>query len=237
MPFEPLRSSATLVDQLCERLSQHLGSLPHSEQPLLPPERSLAKQFGVSRTVFREAAKRLEIQGLLEIRHGSGIRAVRRLHKPLNASLAFLLPEQNERLRQLTEARALIEPEIASQAAERASARQLCELESIHSLLEECASTEEAVLHDIAFHRKLAEIAGNQVLMLLLDSLAELGLESRQKTIGSVGKQKAASHHATILDAVRKGNSSVARKAMAHHIRCVTEDLAKAPKQTKKRGS
>ena len=236
MLIQPVRSAATLVDQLCEKLAQHLGALPKNEHPLLPPERVLAKQFGVSRTVFREAAKRLEFQGLIEIRHGSGIRAVRRLHKPLSASLTLLLPNRADRLRQLTETRTLIEPEIAARAAQRASKADIRDLEHIQSELAGSASTHEAVLHDIAFHRKLAEIAGNQVLSLLLDSLAELGRESRETTIGNVGAQTAIAHHRAVLDALIARDSDTARAAMTHHLLGAAEDLAKTPKARKKRG-
>jgi DNA-binding FadR family transcriptional regulator len=235
MLIQPVRSAATLVDQLCEKLAQHLGSLPKNDHPLLPPERVLAKQFGVSRTVFREAAKRLEFQGLIEIRHGSGIRAVRRLHKPLSASLTFLLPNRTDRLRQLTETRALIEPEIAARAAQRSTKADIRELEHIHSQLANSASTRDAVFHDIAFHRKLAEMAGNQVLSLLLDSLAELGRESRETTIGNVGAHAAIAHHRTVLDALIARDSEAARTAMAHHLHRAAEDLTKTPKPRKKR--
>ena len=73
----------------------------------------------MSRTVMREATKRLESQGLLEIRHGSGTWVVNQLHKPVCGSLSLAMPKCKERLRQLNEARLLVEPEIARQAAQK----------------------------------------------------------------------------------------------------------------------
>ena len=85
----------------------------------LPAERSLAIKLGVSRTVVREATKRLEQQGLLEVQHGTGIRVVDKLHRPLNGSLELLIPDIAESLQQLNETRLSIEPDAARQAIHR----------------------------------------------------------------------------------------------------------------------
>lgn len=186
----------------------------------------MAERLGVSRTVLREATKRLELQGLLEIRHGSGIRAVNRLHKPLSGSLALLLPELPERLRQLTEARGALEPEIARLAALRARAADIRQLRDIHERMSRAADHDEAVEADIEFHRTLARIAGNEILKLTLESLADLGRESRRVTIGNVGRQRAIDHHATILAAVAARDGAAAATAMRHHMDEAARDLA-----------
>ena len=194
MIISPLKSSTSLVEQVCSRLARQLRDEVDSGDGRLPPERLMAERLGVSRTVLREATKRLELQGLLEIRHGSGIRAVNRLHKPLSGSLSILLPELPERLRQLSEARAAIEPEIARQAALKAKATDVKQLRGIHERLLAAESHDEAVEADIDFHRTLARIAGNEIMKLMLESLADLGRESRRVTIGNVGRQRAIDH-------------------------------------------
>jgi DNA-binding FadR family transcriptional regulator len=164
MTLSPLKSTPSLVEQVCSRLARQLRDEVESGDGKLPPERLMAERLGVSRTVLREATKRLELQGLLEIRHGSGIRAVNRLHKPLSGSLSLLLPELPERLRQLSEARAAIEPEIASQAALKAKVADVKQLRAIHDRLVAAETHDEAVEADIDFHRTLARIAGNEIL-------------------------------------------------------------------------
>ena len=226
MTLSPLKSTSSLVDQVCSRLARQLRDELESGDDKLPPERLMAERLGVSRTVLREATKRLELQGLLEIRHGSGIRAVNRLHKPLSGSLSLLLPELAERLRQLSEARAAIEPEIARQAALKAKAADLRQLSSIHERLVAAETHDDAVEADIDFHRTLARIAGNEILKLLLESLADLGRESRRVTIGNVGQQRAVNHHAAILTAVTAHDGNAAAKAMKHHMDEATLDLA-----------
>jgi DNA-binding FadR family transcriptional regulator len=114
-------NDSSLVSKVCTRLAAMMRSPAFTATDKLPPERILAQKLGVSRTVMREATKRLESQGLLEIRHGSGIRIVNELHRPVCGSLSLAMPAPQERLRQLNEARLLVEPEIARQAAERRS--------------------------------------------------------------------------------------------------------------------
>lgn len=226
MTITPLKPTPSLVEQVCSRLARQLRDEVDSGDGKLPPERLMAERLGVSRTVLREATKRLELQGLLEIRHGSGIRAVNRLHKPLSGSLSILLPELQERLRQLSEARAAIEPEIARQAAMKAKATDLKQLRSIHERLIAAETHDDAVEADIDFHRTLARIAGNEILKLMLESLADLGRESRRVTIGNVGRQRAIDHHATILNAVAAHDANAAAKAMKHHMDEAAHDLA-----------
>jgi len=215
MTISPLKPAPSLVEQVCSRLARQLRDEVDSGDDRLPPERLMAERLGVSRTVLREATKRLELQGLLEIRHGSGIRAVNRLHKPLSGSLSILLPELPERLRQLSEARAAIEPELARQAALKAKAGDVKQLRSIHERLLAAETHDEAVEADIDFHRTLARIAGNEILKLMLESLADLGRESRRVTIGNVGRQRAIDHHAAILNAVAAHDANAAAKAVS----------------------
>ncbi|WP_395743171.1 FadR/GntR family transcriptional regulator [Prosthecobacter sp.] len=230
MTISPLKSSPSLVEQVCSRLARQLRDEVEAGDGRLPPERQMAERLGVSRTVLREATKRLELQGLLEIRHGSGIRAVNRLHKPLSGSLSILLPELPERLRQLIEARSAIEPEIARQAALKARAADVKQLRSIHERLLAAESHDEAVEADIDFHRTLARIAGNEILKLMLESLADLGRESRRVTIGNVGRQRAIDHHAAILNAVAAHDAAAAAEAMKHHMDEAARDLGNKAK-------
>ena len=226
MTITPLKPAHSLVEQVCSRLARQLRAEAGSEDGKLPPERLMAERLGVSRTVLREATKRLELQGLLEIRHGSGIRAVNRLYKPLSGSLSILLPELRERLRQLSEARAAIEPEIARQAALKAKATDVKQLRSIHERLLAAETHDEAVEADIDFHRTLARIADNEIMKLMLESLADLGRESRRVTMGNVGRQRAIEHHAAILNAVAAHDPNAAAKAMKHHMDEAAHDLA-----------
>jgi GntR family transcriptional repressor for pyruvate dehydrogenase complex len=225
MTLDAIARPPSLVEKVCEQLARIVRRDQQEDDGWLPTERELSAQLGVSRSVVREATKRLESQGLVEIHHGIGIRAVDKLHKPLNGSLALLIPDEDERLRQLNETRLAIEPESARLAAENATAAQRRELRRIHRQLIEAPDTARAIEVDMAFHRALAEAGGNQIFRLILDSLADLGLASRRRTIGRVGKQTAIEHHGAILAAVEKGDGNAAAAAMRHHLQAAQRDM------------
>ena len=105
MSLSTIERPVSLVEDVCQRLATEIRAELNGGDGWLPPERRLAEQLGVSRTVVREATKRLELQGLIEVRHGIGIKVVDKLHKPLNGSLALLIPDTADRLRQLVEVR------------------------------------------------------------------------------------------------------------------------------------
>lgn len=224
LPLQENRS--TLVEKVCLQLTQAIRHSRADSDELLPPERELAAQFGVSRPVIREAMKRLELQGLLEVKHGIGTRIVNRLHTPLNGSIQLLVNDAQTRLEQSLEVRAVLEPEVARLAAERASAADLKRLRTTHRKLDEARDLSAAIEADMAFHRELASMSGNDIFGLILNSMADLGRASRQATISYAGIEVACTHHARILEAVLKRDARGAEKAMREHILSAIQDLS-----------
>jgi len=225
MNVTALQRPSSLVEGVCQQLAGLIRGDHSGAERWLPAERSLAEQLGVSRTVVREATKRLEQQGLLEVQHGTGIRVVDKLHRPLNGSLELLIPDIAERLQQLNETRLSIEPDAAGLAAQRATKEQIRALRRIHAELETASDNTAAIVADLNFHRALAEASGNLIFRLILDSLAEVGLTSRQRTIGRIGKATAIEHHARVLDAIDARDPGAARQAMHRHILAAGEDM------------
>ena len=234
MTISTLQRPASLVEGVCQQLAELIRGGNAQEERWLPGERSLAEQLGVSRTVVREATKRLEQQGMLEIQHGNGIKVVNRLHRPLNDSLSLLIPDVAERLQQLNETRLSIEPDAAAMAAQRASKDQIRELRRIQMRLEKAPDNAAAIEADIEMHHAIADASGNLIYRLILDSLAELGVASRLRTIGRIGNQTAIEHHAAILDAIERRDSEAARAAMRMHILAAGEDMDLPALKTRK---
>lgn len=225
-------SRHSLVDEVSEQLSRAIRGPLASDEGLLPAERKLADQFGVSRPVIREALKRLEFQGLVEVRQGRGVQVVDRLHAPLTAAAKMLLPGEKERLLQSLEVRKALEPTIAGRAAARATKREGAALQKIHDRLKTAQELEEAMEADLDFHHQLARISGNQLFRLMLDSIAELGRESRRATMSRAGVDVAIGHHEAILSAVLAGDAEAAEEAMRHHLTVAGKDLL-GPVRTK----
>ena len=217
---------ASLVEEVCQRLAADIRSGELDDGGWLPSERMLAGQLGVSRPVVREATKRLELQGLVEVLHGVGTKVVDRLHNPLSSSLELLLPDEADRLRQLNEARLAIEPQAARLAAERSKPAQRRAMWTIQERLVAAQSAEEAITHDMAFHRAVADASGNVIFRTVLDSLADLGRATRERTIGRNGKQTPIAHHRDILEAIDRRDAAAAHDAMHRHIVAAGKDLA-----------
>lgn len=234
MNITTIQRPASLVAGVCQQLAELIRGGAAEDERWLPAERSLAEKLGVSRTVVREATKRLEQQGLLEIQHGTGIKVVDKLHRPLNESLALLIPDVAERLQQLNETRLSIEPDAAAFAAQRATKKQIFTLRRIQGQLENAPDNTAAIEADIAAHHAIADASGNLIYRLILDSLAEISVASRLRTIGRIGKKTAIEHHARILDAIERHDSDAAREAMREHIQAAGEDMDLASLKSRK---
>ena len=225
MKLAPVRPANSLVDEVCLQLSSRIRSEHADGEGWLPPERTLAEQLGVSRPVVREATKRLELQGMLEIRHGSGIKMVNRLHAPLNRAVTLLLPNEIERLRQLTETRLILEPSLARLAAARMNARNRKQLRAIHQRLIAAETSEDAIPADMDFHRAIADFSGNAILHLLLDSLADLHRSSLARGYERVSTSNAVAQHEEILAALEARDGDAAARAMHEHLFTAWNDL------------
>lgn len=158
--------SGTLVESLRTRIVN--GDIAPGEK--LPSEPRLATEHGVSRTVVREAIARLNLEGLVHTRRGSGSYALTPPADdadgapPLARSLADRLA--------LVEYRLALEAEAAALAATRRTPAQLAALaDRLDALASSDGHPATAMQHDFAFHRLVAEAAGNRFLLEALDRL------------------------------------------------------------------
>jgi GntR family transcriptional repressor for pyruvate dehydrogenase complex len=181
----------------------------------LPPERELVHQFRASRVAVREALRTLEHRGLVEVRHGSsGGHFVRHVDAGLlrrDFSTLFRLARIS--LTQLTEARLMVEPEIARLAAERATGT---DLELLRAAVDGRAGKD-------GFHRLIAAAARNPVHAVLVDALNDVG---PRPCVGEDDETTVA--HKTIFAAVAARQSEQARMAMATHVVDVQRRLGRA---------
>lgn len=216
----------SLVEGVYAGLAQQILASPDTEEQWLPTTQVLSAQYGVSRTVMREAINRLELQGLVEARHGVGLRVVRRLHKPVMASLSLLIPDLPDRLRQAMAVRFLLEVEIARLAAPRIDEQGLRRLLAAQSRLATPGiDVAEAAAADTEFHQTLADCCGNEVLKLMLESIVGLCHESRRRTIARTGRERPYLTHQRIVEAIARKDAAGAAEAMREHLELTREDL------------
>jgi len=223
-------------DRTHQRLAGSIAALITSGEfkvgARLPSERSLADRFDVSRTLVREAIIVLELQGVVEVRGGSGI-YVNALPGVASRSTSFEIgsgPGPFELLR----ARCLIEAEIASVAA---LTRQDADLDRIFAAL--VAMREH--MHDKAanqaadrlFHLRIAESTGNSVLLQMVTALwdhtkAPIWSQMEMHFHTPALRQASQDDHQRVFTALLERNASGARDAMRAHIERVIAEFAQA---------
>lgn len=222
---------------LSERLAAHIESAIGAGELAIgspiPSERAVAEQFGVSRTVVREAVRALVARGLLEVRAGAGT-VVTNPSLPHVASSITLLMSTSTSIskfpyEKVIEARRVLEVEIAGLAAERRTVEDLAALtEAVESVKAKDLSLERFVEVDMAFHRGLAKATQNELLEILADSVANVMIRVRAAGFEIPGTVSgAAYYHARILAAVRRNDSDASREAMRRHLASAKRALAK----------
>jgi DNA-binding FadR family transcriptional regulator len=189
----------------------------------LPPERELVRQFGASRVAVREALRTLEHRGLVAVRHGaSGGHFVREADTALlKRDLATLLRLGRLSVAQLTEARLILEPEVARLAAERAGEEDLKVMrEALAERAAAVARGEHPRVLDIQFHRLVAAAAKNPVHAILTDALMDLEADVVVPRIELTAEDNArvAEAHREIHAAITARRAEQARAVMAAHI-------------------
>ena len=211
--IEPRRLYRQIADQLrglIERSEFLVGSR-------LPPERDLAVQLGVSRPSVREALIALEVEGLVEVRKGSGV-YVR------NAEGAPSRKVTAEGPLEIIRARQLIEAELAAHAARHMKKPQLAGLrEAIVLMEEEAAAGQTPIQGDRLFHIRVAEASSNSVLLRVVSELFDERWNPLFEQLGSHFETPASwataiAEHRDVLVAIAAKSAQAARDAMSQHL-------------------
>jgi GntR family transcriptional repressor for pyruvate dehydrogenase complex len=227
--FEPAQDSR-LYEQIAAQIRQHIieGRLAPREK--LPPELSLAEEFGVSRTVVREAIQSLRTRGLVTVVQGRGTFASEPGIDTVSQALSTVFQFRGASLYDLHEVRDIIEVHVAALAAERASEEDKSELLGCLESMEQVrGSPRQYVELDLLFHGILTKATRNEVFLLILEPLLDLLRQSRVEGIQIPGGVKRSLRgHKAIYNAVRTGDSEGARIAMREHLRDVRERLGAA---------
>lgn len=210
----------TLSDALTERMLELIRTGGHRPGDRLPSTRVLSERFAVTTPTLREALRRLEATGAIEMRHGSGIYVGADIER-------LVLPNPNMRemhaaqLLELLGARIVIEPPLAAMAAERASGAELAALEQVLDAAARHLDGKDAELHDtnMTFHRATARLAGNSVLHEVVDSLLTVhGPEQREILQIFDDRRRDHDEHLSILEAIVARDAAAAEERMRAHL-------------------
>lgn len=214
-----------LYEHIARTLEQAIEVGRYKPGDRLPSERELSEEFGVSRPVIREAIIVLEMRGLVRRRQGAGVYVAAKV--PPNAAAS----DDADGPFEVTEARRLLEGEIAALAATAASDQQIVEMEAIIDRIGDMrtdqATREQA---DRAFHVALARSTGNDVLVGMVEALWDKRYQSPLcvyffSRARDAGIQPPVDEHRIVLDALKARDPDAARQAMRDHLARVTESL------------
>jgi DNA-binding FadR family transcriptional regulator len=225
MPLQTVEPQR-LYRQIAEQLRSLIASGEFSAGSRLPAERDLAKQLGVSRPSVREALIALEVEGIIDVRTGSGIYV--RAFDAINGA-ALTRPQPGEPSEwgplELMRARELVEGEVAALAARNARRAQIAAVASaLAQMREEAGSGTIPRSGDEAFHTAVAQACGNEVLRDTVRGYwnARSGplFERLSDYFENPASWDAALvEHSTVLEAIRSHDAAAARLAMQAHLK------------------
>jgi DNA-binding FadR family transcriptional regulator len=209
--FKPLQR----YEQIAQRLADDIrdGALVPGER--LPSERELARTLEVSRASVREALASLALQGVVETRHGAGTFVVGPPPSdgtPHDASPSAVL-----------DARTVLEPQVARLAAARAQRDETAE-KLLAAMEAEPVDIATWNASDRLFHRQLAAMTGNPVLLAFADHVAALMDQPlwqrlRDDSIAEPGRTRIhVAEHRMIYEAIVAGDAEAASFYSVQHI-------------------
>jgi len=219
--FERLGRLPRLSETIAEQLLDAIMSGRLRAGDILPSERELGEQFGVSRTVIREAIRTLATRGVVEVQSGRGVRVIAPDASSVTEAMSLLLRGEGAiEFAEVHEVRMMLEIHIAAKAAERSTAEDHEELRELMTDWEDAGDDVAAASRlDVDFHRAIAKCARNPLYLVLLDSIAGALLENRRATLAlEHSHAKVRREHQAILDGIERHDAKGAARAMQDHL-------------------
>jgi GntR family hexuronate regulon transcriptional repressor len=213
-----------LYQQLARKLMGELANGRFEVGDRLPAERELAAEYAVSRPTVREAIIALEVQGLVEVRIGSGAYVTRLPGKEE-------VPGFNITGFELTEARLMFEGEAAALAATQISDEELDELDSlVREIAAENLTPGGAEESDRAFHLAIAKATRNTAVFETIEHLWNLRRTSPESAqlhalARTANIKPVVDEHTAVLEALHARDPNAARAAMRAHLSAVLDYL------------
>lgn len=227
MRLKPIPRRST-VDQVVDRILAVIKQQNLLPGMRLPGELELVEQLQVSRPALREGLARLDSMGLVSIQRGRGtfvsnrgslVNCVQLVRSALTISPRELLT--------YAELRSAIEVQAVRQAAERATADDVAALEELLRELHDFDRPYDQALEiDFRFHRKLVDIAGNELMQNVMEVIYEFVLAQMARTTPPPRNNELGHRlHDEIVTAIRRRDPDAAERAMRAHMQAVLNRL------------
>lgn len=224
--FAPVLKQS-LSDKLALRIREMIQKGEYTQGDRLPPIMEMAKRFGVGHPTIREALKKLETMGFVEIRHGSGVYVSRSEEVLVLASPDYGGEVTKKLLLDLINTRMPLEIMSVAEAVKHATLEDLVEMRRLLTSAGQNL-TNDVVLNEVnmGFHRQIALASGNTVLLQLLDVLHDLFTDEQRLILGIFGsRERDHKEHLSILDALEKRDEKKGTDLMRKHLQGVADSI------------
>lgn len=232
-----------LSDTVVARLTQQILNNALMPGDALPSESDLAKRYGVSKPVIREALRKLAALGIVEIRHGRPTSVGHLAPEPVRQMFEFALHINPQGLSEAVQLRRALETHCAALAAANIADEEVDRLQAIVARLEASVADHDAwVEADLEFHQLIAHLSRNTLMTFLIGALSD----SMRQVISTLHAQTGVrdkgtvERHRQIAAAIAARDPEGAERAMRQHFDATAPVVAsiqgRAPEGGSQRG-
>lgn len=220
------KAADVLASHLRDEIVQ--GRIANGE--MLPNERELADNSGLSRSSVREALRMLEIEGLLITKQGrnGGSMVCQPSRDTIVKTVNLYISSRKTRLSSLVEARSAIEPSAAMLAARYRTAEDVEAISAHHQrLLDSLDDLDGFLRANIDWHMAIVHASHNDLLIAFMESIAQsVYAVTNVEDLNPEGvRQKVAKVHGLITDAIKAGDPAEAKRLMDRHVNAYAEHI------------
>lgn len=213
----------TLAAELVEELRMQIQAGDLATGKRIPTEKELVHNYGVSRTVVREAVARLTAEGYLEPRQGSGVFVT----TPAPAAFQVTHTELDDLVEviRFLELRQAVEVEMAGLAALRRTEEDVVAMRQLAMRIgEDLKAGTPSTEADEALHMLIAKASGNRYFVRFIEFL-ELRMVPNRNLVTDLDEATLATYfsqvdaeHLALIEAIARGDSEAARLAARQHL-------------------
>ena len=226
----PLLRGKSAAERLVRQVLDLIRSGNLKAGDRLPSESSLAQAFQVSRPIVREALRGLAILGIVETRQGGRCFVTDLTVARLMAPLQFVITLDETHLDSLHQARTIIESGLVREAARNITDQAAARLDEMVAAGFTLAGDPLGFrMLDQEFHQTIYQLGNNPFLMVVAQSLYELGMEYRRVATETLGViERSAAEHQVIVAALKAGDEAAAVAALNTHLASIHQTTIEA---------
>lgn len=228
-PVEPAAAPTPIVrrklgQEVLDRLLTDIREGGYPVGSLLPSERELMAQFGVSRPAVREGLQALERMGLVTIVHGEGTRvqplSADSVISQLSATVVHLLSGDSDLLEHLKEARLAFEAAMVRSAALRATPDDIARLQAaLEAHRQNLGNPAQFLETDLALHEVIAAVSGNPVYVAVSHAMLQWLRSFHQDLVRAPGAEAVTlKEHERVVRCIVRHDADGAERAMKAHL-------------------